>query len=295
MPTERYTIDTVGHVWEHAGRAMVPRIVSAMIVHRRHPRPSGKICLPVWVLDHSLSSCGSCRTGSTSAPWIERPANEAHLYPPGVAYWENPGPERSVSTAFVTFVGGEQAGLDALTDGGKRCCRCDDHEGLLGRAIQEAAQVGGQEGEGAFLKAQSLLFRIFDLLHCARAVGPHQYVLGGGVEQGEPQLSAAVQEFLQAHMGERVTLGRIARALAVSPSTLTHKYTRQTGESPMRTLLRLRINRAKTLFLSGERLKIIADRTGFVDASHLSKVFRRALGLSPRNYVRAAGNLGQAD
>jgi AraC-like DNA-binding protein len=293
MATEGQTIEAIGHTWEAPPDAMLPRIIGAMVVHRRRPVPSNRICLPVWVLDYSLGSLGYYRVNRPSGPWKPRPANEAHLYPPGTPYWEEPGKERRMSSAFVTFHGGEMVGLGAMIRPGEGFARITDPTGILGNAIQEAARMG-RDGDSGFLMAQSTLFRIFDLLRRARPGTDGGYTLSDAVGARPKGFAADVRDYLQSHAAEKVTLGRIAHALSVSRSTLTHKYGIETGESPMRTLLRMRLVRAKTLLLKGERLKTIAAHMGFVDECHFSRTFKRVEGVSPRNYLRGmAGDKGR--
>ena len=92
--------------------------------------------------------------------------------------------------------------------------------------------------------------------------------------------------YLKAHLAERVTLQGIARNAHVSVSTLSHRYRKETGETPITTLMRLRIDHAKVLLQRRLPLKIIADRLGFSDAYHLSKAFKRVTGVSPRGFLK---------
>jgi AraC-like DNA-binding protein len=286
-------IEVIGHTWDASSGAMLPRLVSAMIVHLRRPIPSRGFVYPLWVLDYSLGSYGHYRVNRISAPWAPRPGNEAHLYPPGTQYWEKPGDERKMSSAFVTFQGGETVGLGEMIRAREGFARFSDPTGLLGNAIQAAARIG-QEGDRGFLKAQSVLFRIFDLLRQARRDANGGYTLADAAALEAKDFAADVRGFLQSHIAEKVTLARIAEALSVSQSTLTHKYRLETGESPMESILRMRIIHAKVLLLKGERFKTIAAYLGFVDESHFSKTFKRVEGMSPRNYLRGtAGDRGR--
>ena len=74
----------------------------------------------------------------------------------------------------------------------------------------------------------------------------------------------------------------------MSVSSLCHKFRTESGEAPMTFRLRARIELAKTLALKGLPLKRVAEETGFFDAYHLSKAFKKAVGLSPRGYLSQA-------
>jgi AraC-like DNA-binding protein len=99
-------------------------------------------------------------------------------------------------------------------------------------------------------------------------------------------LIEATHAFFRDHLGERITLTRVARHLAMSRSAFSHRYRELAGETPMRALLSMRIVEAKRLLLRGVRMEAIAHELGFFDASHFSKAFKRQCGLSPSRFRR---------
>jgi transcriptional regulator GlxA family with amidase domain len=64
-------------------------------------------------------------------------------------------------------------------------------------------------------------------------------------------------------------------------------------------MVRVRLEEAaRRLAQSGDTLSAVAAATGFADANHLCKVFRRHYGLSPgayRGQLRGAGRAAGAD
>jgi AraC-like DNA-binding protein len=110
-------------------------------------------------------------------------------------------------------------------------------------------------------------------------------------------VSAFVREtdaYLSRHLAGPVILADLAQHLHVSVSTLSHRFHAETGETPMSRLMRLRLHQAKTLMLSGQKLSAIAEATGFSDMAHLSRTFKRAEGVSPREYLRVLARAGIA-
>jgi len=89
-----------------------------------------------------------------------------------------------------------------------------------------------------------------------------------------------------------VRLADLARALHLSPSSLSHRYRTAAGESPMQSLKRLRILRAKVLLLKGHSLADVAEQLGFYDQVHLSVTFKKSEGVSPRAFLN--GQAGAA-
>jgi AraC-like DNA-binding protein len=72
--------------------------------------------------------------------------------------------------------------------------------------------------------------------------------------------------------------------MKVSESSLNHRFKNDTGISPIARLIEIRMEFAKSLLLKGEKLTTIADMTGFHDEYHLSKTFKKQIGLSPRAF-----------
>ena len=99
-----------------------------------------------------------------------------------------------------------------------------------------------------------------------------------------------VLEYLHAHLGERVELSRLAEVAELNVYQFARAFKQSTGESPHQFVLRKRIEHAKEL-LRRPQLSVIeaSARTGFVDQSHFSKVFRRMVGVAPSEYRGSAG------
>ena len=92
---------------------------------------------------------------------------------------------------------------------------------------------------------------------------------------------------VEARYAEHLSLDQLADAVHLHPAYFSTLFKRVTGLSPLRFLVRYRIERARDLLLaSDEPLGEIARRTGFYDAAHLIHVFRRVEGVAPGSYRR---------
>ncbi len=241
-----------------------------------------------WVLDYSLSDLGLFKVGRRTAPWRRHAAGEALLYPPRTPYWENMNRVKPpIRNAWLMFRGGPGVGLDTLVRRATGYARFVDPEGRLGRLIEQAAESGQREGEAGFWKATGFLCEALDLLRHSVLIEVDTYRIPVTVLPETPTLATAVTAFLREHMPQRLSLGTIAQHLHVSVSTLSHRYRAETGESPIATLIRLRIQQARNLMMKGQRLKTIAAALGFSDVYYLSKMFKRVEGRSPRQFVNA--------
>jgi AraC-like DNA-binding protein len=79
----------------------------------------------------------------------------------------------------------------------------------------------------------------------------------------------------------------MASHLHISVSQLSHRYREHTGVSPMAAVAQRRIEHAKLLLMKGMPLKTISQQLGFSDAFHLSKAFKKALGMAPRHFLKS--------
>ena len=97
-------------------------------------------------------------------------------------------------------------------------------------------------------------------------------------------LAAQLRELLDARLVEGVTLAEAATLLQAHPTHLVRAFTRRYGLPPHRYLTGRRIEAARNLLLSGAAPAETAVRAGFYDQAHLSRHFRKYLGVSPSRY-----------
>lgn len=95
----------------------------------------------------------------------------------------------------------------------------------------------------------------------------------------------AALAWLDEHQGERIGVREMARAAGLSVSSLERRFKEALGCGPAGYIQRERLSRSAVL-LTDRTLSIgeIACRTGFADAAHLSRAFKRRYGVSPRKY-----------
>ncbi|WP_095990602.1 AraC family transcriptional regulator [Cystobacter fuscus] len=81
--------------------------------------------------------------------------------------------------------------------------------------------------------------------------------------------------------GEDDSLATLAAQVGLSPGRLMHAFTESIG-LPLRPYLAwLRLQRAATAIVSGMPLGEAAQAAGFADSAHMSRTFRRMLGMPP--------------
>lgn len=106
--------------------------------------------------------------------------------------------------------------------------------------------------------------------------------LAGGAREADRRLVAhAIALFRQAP-GEEWPVARMARALAMSPSSFARHFRAGAGTTPARALTRVRLERARTMLARGDRVLDVALELGFGSGSSLTRAWRRCFGAAPR-------------
>ncbi|MEL6406555.1 MAG: AraC family transcriptional regulator [Chloroflexota bacterium] len=88
---------------------------------------------------------------------------------------------------------------------------------------------------------------------------------------------------------EDIQLHDLATAAHLSKSYFIRAFRHHTSMSPYAYLVQVRLNRAKSLLRHGTSPVKVAQRTGFYDQSHLTRSFKRFMGISPGQYAAARG------
>lgn len=96
-------------------------------------------------------------------------------------------------------------------------------------------------------------------------------------------------ELLREGLTAHVTVTQLASAAGVHPVHLAREFRRFHGCTIGEYIRRLRVERAcRQLSSSDESLAAIAASAGFSDQSHLSRTFKRLMGMTPTQYRRQA-------
>jgi transcriptional regulator GlxA family with amidase domain len=94
-----------------------------------------------------------------------------------------------------------------------------------------------------------------------------------------------VQEWLEANYSKTVTLEQLTQICNLTKKTLTRRFKRVTGDSPMSYLQKLRVENAKRMLESKKvPFNEITWRVGYNDISSFHKVFKTETGLTPNEY-----------
>ena len=115
---------------------------------------------------------------------------------------------------------------------------------------------------------------------------------------GKSRLVQRAMTLVSARLEQGVGLADAAREAGVSESYFSRVFSRQAGMPFVAYLTRCKMERAAE-YLACTDLKIyeIADRLGYANPEHFSRVFKKTMGKSPREFQRAGGSVprGQQD
>ena len=106
---------------------------------------------------------------------------------------------------------------------------------------------------------------------------------GWGIAASNPYVEKA-QRYMRNHVTEKISLHKLSRYVGLEKSYFCRLFKQISGETPMRFLLRQKIELSKEMLAAGERNSAIATTTAFADEFHFSRSFKNITGISPREY-----------
>ncbi|MEW2624238.1 AraC family transcriptional regulator [Streptomyces sp. NPDC048106] len=104
----------------------------------------------------------------------------------------------------------------------------------------------------------------------------------------DPKLARKLRELLDARLAEGISLAEAAGLLHAHPAHLVRAFSGAYGIAPHQYLMSRRVGRARRLLLDGLPPGEVAALTGFYDQAHLTRHFRKLVGVPPGRYRRGA-------
>jgi AraC-like DNA-binding protein len=152
----------------------------------------------------------------------------------------------------------------------------------LGTGLVEAELRGREPGRSIIV--HGLLDVVF--AYAMREVGARCAQAGAGWSQAtrDPQIHR-VLALMHEDCAHPWTLDALAQRVGLSRTALAGRFRDTLGDTPLNHLRTIRMQRAMHLLSeTGQRLEAVAAAVGYQDAFGFSKVFKRTLGLSPREF-----------
>ncbi|GAA0921028.1 AraC family transcriptional regulator [Streptomyces thermoalcalitolerans] len=103
----------------------------------------------------------------------------------------------------------------------------------------------------------------------------------------DPALARSLRELLDERVVQGVSLEEAARLLHAHPAHLVRAFSTAYGIAPHQYLMSRRVGRARRLLLRGRAPSEVAAVTGFYDQAHLTRHFKKLVGVTPGGYAHA--------
>lgn len=247
-------------------------------------RAGGAMAHRAWVLE--LVVAGRLEVNVEASGWHTCAAGQALLYRPYTRYRERvPAGGVPVCKSVCLFFELPRAPLfEAWRRPEPSFRSIDDPERVLRRLVDTVlAHLGRSEADD--LLALGCFHQVLGTLLKADRGGAALTL--SAQRPAEDDVVSRAHDYMRANLSQPLTLPRIAQAVGLSESGFAHAYRRLTGRSPMSDLRRMRIDAVKVHLLSN-RLSLagIAAQTGFADPFHLSRTFKRIVGIPPSDFRR---------
>ncbi|MGP3985884.1 AraC family transcriptional regulator [Streptomyces sp. 3N207] len=140
-------------------------------------------------------------------------------------------------------------------------------------------------GRGDELEAESRLALISQRLR--RHLRPGAAVGGTVPDRG---IAQHLRDLLDERFREGTTLEETARELHAHPAHLVRAFSAAFGMAPHQYVTSRRVDLARRLLLDGWPPGEVATAAGFYDQSHLTRHFKRVLGIAPGRYARTGAS-----
>ncbi|SDA52890.1 AraC-type DNA-binding protein [Lachnospiraceae bacterium G11] len=85
-----------------------------------------------------------------------------------------------------------------------------------------------------------------------------------------------------------LSIADMSQRVNISSYHLIRKFSSENGLTPHKFQMQCRIRKAQELLREGYRVIDVAQMVGFCDQSHMDRVFRKQLGISPEEYIKSA-------
>lgn len=159
----------------------------------------------------------------------------------------------------------------------------DDKAHVIARLIREELHRSDNRNEDC-LDSLITVFGTYLLRHYSSIRQDRSHVPTGGLS---PHALRRVNDFIQAHLNEKISLAQMAEVAGFSPCHFLRAFRNSTGMPPHQFLVAARLTRARQLIATTDApLQLIARTAGFHSNSHLTATMQRHWAIRPGDLRR---------
>lgn len=100
----------------------------------------------------------------------------------------------------------------------------------------------------------------------------------------KPELLFLIMDYVECHLPEKLTLEAVAQHFEVSTSTVTQTFRKRIGKSFYSYVIGRRLLLARNLIEQNVKLETVGKSVGFAEHSAFYRAFKKAYGVSPKEY-----------
>ena len=99
-----------------------------------------------------------------------------------------------------------------------------------------------------------------------------------------PETLQSIWDYMWENIDRNITLAELARVAHMSPFHFSRVFKTAAHVTPHQAVIRMRVQKARTLIPRSDSLTEIAYRCGFSDQAHFTRTFKSRTGYSPRQF-----------
>jgi AraC family transcriptional regulator len=147
--------------------------------------------------------------------------------------------------------------------------------------LSNEASDGGLGGQ-LYVEALRCQISVHILRTYAATITFREHRCSGGLSRTERRM---VVEYIEENINRNISLADLAGLLRLSVFHFSRKFRREFGCPPYAYVILQRLEHAKRQLRRGNApLKLVAANSGFADQSHMTRLFRRVLNVTPAEY-----------
>lgn len=198
-----------------------------------------------------------------------------------------PDVEMPATEFFVGFsdihVTGCPANYMPLPDGGYIYHTAGELSQKLFRLCASMEAENAVRRQGRYFMLKSYLIQMLLLVireQCEPMERPKGYAFESA---GKKYVVEQIVGYIEDHYNEKISLDQIAENMYLSSYYISRIFKSETGNTPIRHLIDVRLEKARELLEQGFQGSIqeVAASVGYDDAYHFSKLFKKRYGISP--------------
>ncbi len=148
-------------------------------------------------------------------------------------------------------------------------------------SAMDAEKVSGARGRYFVLKAYLMQILVYVVRAQSKPVETTQGYSFKSVNK--KYVVEQIVNYFEDHYSEQISLERIAENMYLSTFYISKIFKSETGDTPIRHLINIRLERAKEILEENPELSIkeVASKVGYEDVYHFSKQFKKHYGYPP--------------